>query len=64
MCQQDKVLLRKQAVIESANNQLKNISQIEHSYHRSAFNFLVNPLAGLAAYTNPISFPTTFLRRT
>lgn len=47
---QDKLLLRKRAVIESVNDQLKNISQIEHSRHRSPFNFLVNLLAGLVAY--------------
>jgi len=39
----DKILLRKRAVIESVNDQLKNICQIEHSRHRSVFNFLVNP---------------------
>ncbi|MFN5965668.1 MAG: transposase, partial [Pseudanabaena sp.] len=47
----DKILLRKRAIIESVNDQLKNISQIEHSRHRSFFNFLVNLLAGLVAYT-------------
>ncbi len=47
----DKILLRKRVVIESVNDQLKNISQIEHSRHRSVFNFLVNLLAGLVAYT-------------
>ncbi len=31
-------------------DQLKNISQIEHSRHRSADNFMVNIVAGLAAY--------------
>jgi len=47
----DKILLRKRAVIESVNDQLKNICQIEHSRHRSVFNFLVNLLARLVAYT-------------
>jgi hypothetical protein len=47
----DKVLLRKRAIIESVNDQLKNICQIEHSRHRSRFNFLVNLLAGLIAYS-------------
>jgi hypothetical protein len=47
----DKILLRKRAVIESVNDQLKNIAQIEHSRHRSVFNFLVNLFAGLVAYT-------------
>ena len=47
----DKVLLRKRAIIESVNDQLKNICQIEHSRHRSPFNFLVNLIAGLIAYS-------------
>lgn len=47
----DKMLLRKRAVIESVMDQLKNISQIEHSRHRSVANFLVNVVAGLIAYT-------------
>lgn len=47
----DKILLRKRAVIESVNDHLKNLCQIEHSRHRSIFNFLVNLMAGLAAYT-------------
>lgn len=47
----DKILLRKRAIIESVNDQLKNICQVEHSRHRSRFNFLVNLLAGLVAYS-------------
>jgi hypothetical protein len=47
----DKIMLRKRAIIESVNDQLKNISQIEHTRHRSVANFLVNLLAGLVAYT-------------
>jgi len=46
----DRIMLRKRAVIESVNDQLKNISQIEHSRHRSPFNFAVNLVAGLIAY--------------
>ena len=46
----DKLLLRKRSIIETINDQLKNISQIEHSRHRSFINFLVNLLAGLLAY--------------
>ena len=46
----DKLLLRKRALIETINDQLKNISQIEHSRHRSPLNFVVNVLAGLIAY--------------
>ncbi len=46
----DKVLLRKRALIESTNDELKNIAQIEHSRHRSFSNFIVNTIAALAAY--------------
>ncbi len=38
----DKILLRKRAVIESVNDFLKNICQIEHFGHRSCCNFVVN----------------------
>jgi hypothetical protein len=47
----DKLLLRKRAIIESVIDQLKNISQIEHSRHRSPKNFVVHLLAGLVAYS-------------
>lgn len=47
----EKLLLRKRAVVESVIDQLKNISQIEHSRHRSPWNFIINLLAGLSAYT-------------
>jgi hypothetical protein len=38
------------AIAEAIIDQLKNISQIEHTRHRSAVNFLVNLLGGLIAY--------------
>jgi len=47
----DKILLRKRAVIETVNDQLKNICQIEHSRHRSVFNFATNILAAIVAYS-------------
>ncbi len=47
----DKILLRKRAVIESVNDFLKNICQIEHSRHRSCCNFVVNLVSGIAAYS-------------
>ena len=46
----DKLILRKRAVVESVIDQLKNISQIEHTRHRSPTNFFVNVVAGLIAY--------------
>jgi hypothetical protein len=47
----DKLLLRKRALIECVNDQLKNMSQIEHTRHRSATNGIVNVLAAVVAYT-------------
>lgn len=47
----DKLLLRKRAIIETINDQLKNISQVAHTRHRSVDNFIVNLVAGLTAYT-------------
>ena len=46
-----KILLRKRALIETINGELKNIAQIEHSRHRSVVGFTVNLMAGLAAYS-------------
>nr|ADO19008.1 transposase [Nostoc flagelliforme str. Sunitezuoqi] len=47
----DKILLRKRSLIETVNDQLKNISQIQHTRHRSVCNFMVNVIAGIIAYT-------------
>lgn len=58
----DKLLLRKRALIESVNDQLKNISHIEHTRHRSPVNFLVNLVAGLVAYTFQPKKPSLHLR--
>ncbi len=48
----DKLLLRKRAIIETINDQIKNIQQIEHTRHRSLVNAMVNVLAALVAYTH------------
>jgi hypothetical protein len=48
----DKLLLRKRAIIETINDQIKNIQQIEHTRHRSVVNAMVNVLAALVAYTH------------
>jgi Transposase DDE domain len=54
----DKVWLRKRAVVESINDQFKNISQIEHTRHRSLANFMVNLVAGLIAYCHQPKKPS------
>lgn len=48
----DTLLLRKRAIIETIIDQLKNISQIEHSRHRSPTNFVVHLITGLIAYSH------------
>lgn len=48
---QDRILLKKRALIEVVNDELKNICQIEHTRHRSFTNFVTNLLAGLIAYS-------------
>ena len=47
----DKILLRKRSIIETINDQLKNISQIDHTRHRSLWGFMVNLMGGLIAYS-------------
>jgi len=46
----DRIMLRRRAIIETIIDQLKNISQIEHSRHRSLNNFIINVLCGVIAY--------------
>ncbi|CAH8292012.1 DDE family transposase [Mariniflexile fucanivorans] len=51
MTMRDKILLRKRSLIETINDQLKNIAQAEHSRHRSFGNFITNLVASLIAYS-------------
>ena len=51
MSLKDKIMLRKRSIIETINDQLKNICQVEHSRHRSFHNFINNLLAALVAYS-------------
>ena len=51
MLLQDKIALRKRALIETVNDELKNICQVEHTRHRSFDNFVTNLLSGLIAYS-------------
>ncbi len=44
-------MLRKRFITEAVFDQLKNISQIEHTRHRNCISFMVNLVAGLIVYT-------------
>ncbi len=46
----DRIVLLKRFIIETINGQLKLISQIEHSRHRSIKGFQLTVLCGLIAY--------------
>ena len=46
----DSLLIRKRAIIESVNDELKDIAQVEHSRHRSLHDFLVNMMSAISAY--------------
>jgi hypothetical protein len=54
----DKILLRKRSLIETVNDQLKNIAQIEHTRHRSPKNFIVNLLGAISSYIMQPKKPT------
>lgn len=54
----DRLMLRKRFLIETITDQLKNISQVEHTRHRSPANFAINLLASLIAYTHQEKKPS------
>ena len=54
----DRAILSKRFIIEIINDQLKNISQIEHSRHRSMHGFMLNFMGGLVAYCLKSSKPS------
>jgi transposase len=57
----DMLLLRRRGLIESVINQLKNISQIEHSRHRSPVNAFINLIGGLIAYCHQPNKPSLLI---
>ncbi len=60
----EKIALKKRSPIETVYGQLKNISQIEHTRHRSIVNFAVNLIGGLIAYTQKQKKPTADFKYT
>lgn len=59
----DRILLRKRSLIETVHDQLKNISQLEHTRHRSIVGFMVNALCALIAYSWLPKKPSLNLRQ-
>lgn len=58
----DKLLLRKRSIIETINDQLKNICDLEHSRHRSLTNYICSIVASLVAYSYQEKKPALDLR--
>ena len=56
----DRIMLRKRSIIETVNDQLKNVCQLEHSRHRNPINFITNLLASLVAYSFKQKKPSIF----
>jgi len=48
---EEKLLLCKRSVIETVNDELKNICQVEHTRHRSVAGSILNIMAAIAAYS-------------
>jgi hypothetical protein len=48
--QEDKIMLRKRAITECVNDELKNICKLQHTRHRSVSNFLMNTMGAISAY--------------
>ena len=59
----DKLILRKRSIIETINDQLKNVFNLEHSRHRSLTNFALNVVASLVAYSYQEKKPSLNIRR-
>lgn len=57
----EKLMLRKRSILETIIDQFKNISQIEHTRHRSFTNLAVNVLCGLIAYCHQPKKPALYL---
>jgi hypothetical protein len=47
----DRIMLRKRPIIETINDELKNICEVEHTRHRSMHNFVMNLISALADYS-------------
>jgi hypothetical protein len=60
---QEKWWLKKRGVIESVNDILMTVCDIDHTRHRSPFNFFVNLFAGVIAYTYLDKLPSVFSKK-
>lgn len=59
----EKQLHKKRGLIESVNDILMTVCDIDHTRHRSPMNFLVNLFAGVCAYTFLDKLPSIFKKK-
>jgi hypothetical protein len=57
----DKYWLRKRAVIESVNDLLMTVFDIDHTRHRSPWNAIIHAMAGICAYHYYPQKPSAFI---
>ena len=60
---EEKLLLKKRGIIESAFDILMTVCDIDHTRHRSPINAMVNLFAGLTAYTYLDKLPSVFAKK-
>lgn len=58
----DKLWLRKRAVIESINDILMSVLDIDHTRHRSPWNAIVHAIAGITAYSYYPQKPSVYIK--
>ena len=58
----DKLWLRKRAVIESINDILMSVLDIDHTRHRSPWNAIVHAIAGITAYSYYPQKPAVYIK--
>lgn len=58
----DKLRLKKRALIESVNDILMSVMDVDHSRHRSPLNAIVHIMAGLVAYHFYDTKPSVFVK--
>jgi hypothetical protein len=59
----EKLLHKKRGMIEAVNDILMTVCDIDHTRHRSPFNFFVNLFSGLIAYTFFDKVPSIFSKK-
>lgn len=58
----DKMWLRKRAIIESVNDLLMTVFDIDHTRHRSPWNAIIHAIAALTAYSYYPQKPAVFIK--